>query len=45
MAIQNEGFLDFLAIEKPSLSPSQLSMLCRREATMQVEVQSIGGDI
>ena len=42
---ENEGFLDFLAIEKPSIITLSAVDVMPTEATMRVEVQSIGGDI
>ena len=42
---QNEGFLEFIAIEKPVISTLRPSGVLPDQAIMQVEVLSIGGEI
>ena len=41
----NDGFLDFLAIEKPQILTQTAIDVTPAQATMRVEVQSIGGDV
>ena len=41
----NDGFLDFLAIEKPQIITQTAIDVTPTQATMRVEVQSIGGEV
>ena len=42
---RNDGFLDFLAIEKPQILTQTAIDVTPSQATMRVEVQSIGGEV
>ena len=43
--LKNQGFLDFIAIEKPSIATLRPSSVLPDQAIMQMEVLSIGGEL